>query len=102
MTHERLDLVGLHSRIGTVDENQLTETVTAMIAKMAWISRKQSLVMSCVSLADLDVIGCDGGLHALRYVAKVVDQAVEDGCIRFRYPRPAVTVSPRASAVLSA
>jgi len=102
VTHERLDLVGLHSRIGTVDENQLTETVTAMIAKMAWISRKQSLVMSCVSLADLDVIGCDGGLHALRYVAKVVDQAVEDGCIRFRYPRPAVTVSPRASAVLSA
>jgi len=100
VTHERLDLVGLHSRIGTTDENQLTDTVVAMIANMAWISRTQSVVMSCVSLADLDVMGCDGGLHGLRHVAKVIDQAVEDGCIRFRYPRPAVTVSPRPSAVL--
>jgi diaminopimelate decarboxylase len=100
VTHERLDLVGLHSRIGTTDDILLTETVVALIAKMAWIRRAQSVVMSCVSLADVDVAGCDGGLHGLRHVAKAIDQAIEDGCVRYRYPRPAVSVSLPRSALL--
>jgi diaminopimelate decarboxylase len=71
-----------------------------MIAKMAWISRKHGVVLSRVSLSDLDVQDCDGDLRDVRRAAKVIDQAVEDGCIRFRYPRPAVTVSPRRSLLL--
>ncbi len=100
VTHRQLELVGLHYRVGATDEVELTENVIAMIARMAWISRELNVVLSRVSLGDVDVTGCDGDLRSLRRVARVIDQAVEDGCIRFRYPRPALTVSPHRSLLL--
>jgi diaminopimelate decarboxylase len=100
LAHRRLELVGLHSRLGSVGEGELAETVVAMIAKMAWISRKHSVLLTRVSLGDFDVEGCDGDLCGLRRPANVIDQAIEDGCIRYRYPRPAVTVSALCSVVL--
>jgi len=100
LAHRRLKLVGLHSRVGSIGEGELAETVVAMIAKMAWISKKHSELLTRVSLGDFDVEGCDGDLRSLRRLAKVIEQAVEDGCIRYRYPRPAVTVSLPRSVVL--
>lgn len=95
-----LQLVGLHSRIGSSGESGLTEIVMAMIATMARISHRHAVVLSCVSLGDVAVAGGDGDPLALRRLAGIIDQAVEDGCIRYRYPRPALTVSPHRSVLL--
>jgi len=100
LAHERLHLVGLHSRPGDVDEHELTQTVVAMIAKMACVGRRHAVLLTRLSLGDLDVSECDGDLRSLRRLAKVIEQAIEDGCIRYRYPRPAVTVSLPRSVLL--
>lgn len=93
LAHKRLNLIGLHAPVGTTSEHEVAATVTAMIGKMAWITRQHAVVLSCVSLGDVAVPGADGDPRAVRSLAGVVHQAVEDGCIRYRYPRPAVTVS---------
>ena len=98
LAHRPLDLVGLHYRVGTVGLDELADRVSALIARMAWITRKHGVTLSRVSLGDVDLAGCDRDLRSVRRVAKVVDQAVEDGCIQCRYPRPALTVSPRLPA----
>lgn len=93
LAHKRVELVGLHSHIGHSRESELADTVTAMIGKMAWITRQHAVVLSCISLGEVAVAGVDGDPRALRRLAGTIDQAVEDGCIRYRYPRPALTVS---------
>lgn len=100
LAHEELNLAGLHARIGITDEAGLADTVVAMIAKMARITRRHRVVLSCVSLGEVAVPGADGDPRALRRVAGIVEQAVEDGCIRYRYPRPAVTVAPDRTTLL--
>ena len=96
LPHKRLNLIGLHAPVGIASGHEVAATVTAMIGKMAGITGRHSVVLSCVSLGDVAVPGADGDPRALRRLAGVIDQAVEDGCIRHRYPRPAVTVSPKA------
>ena len=100
VAHKRLNFVGLHCRAGESDESQLTEAVVSTIARMSWIRRKHDVLLSRLSLSDVAVPGGDGDPRRLRRFAGVIDQAVEDGCIRFRYPRPALTVSPHPSALL--
>lgn len=60
LAHERVDLVGVHQRIGHCVESELADAVTAMIGKMAWITRRHAVVLSCVSLGDIAVPGADG------------------------------------------
>ncbi len=101
VAHRRLNLVGLHCRSGdTTNEATLTEGVVSAIARMSWIRRKHDVLLSRLSLSDIAVPGGDGDPRSLRRIAGVIDQAVEDGCIRFRYPRPALTVSPHRLALL--
>ena len=100
LSHKRLNLAGLHYRLDHTDAAELPAIVTGLIAKMAWISRRHAVVLSRLSLGDVDVTACDGDVRCVRRIAKSIDQAVEDGCIRFRFPRPALTVSPRRSVLL--
>jgi pyridoxal-dependent decarboxylase-like protein len=100
LSHKQLNLAGLHYRLENIDAAELPAIVTDLIARMAWISRKHAVVLSRLSLGDVDVTGCDGDVRCVRRIAKSIDQAVEDGCIRFRFPRPALTVSPRRSVLL--
>jgi hypothetical protein len=100
MAHRRLELLGLHHRVGACAVDELADNVVAMIARMARISHKRAIVLTRVSLGDVDVTGRGGDLRSLQRLVKVIDQAVEDGCIRFRYPRPALTVSPRRTLLL--
>ena len=101
LTHRRLVLVGLHTRLGHAELGELAARVVSMIAKMACIRRRHGIVLPRVSLGDVDAAEMHGDLRSVRRVAEAVDQAVEDGCIRFRYPRPAVIVSPRRSLLLT-
>jgi hypothetical protein len=41
-------------------------------------------------------------IGARRRVAQTINDVVEEACIRFRFPRPALTVSPRPSTLLPA
>ena len=102
LSHKRLNLAGLHYRLDSVDAAELPAIVVDLIARMAWISRKHAVILSRLSLGDVDMTGSDGDLRSMRRIAKSIDQAVEDGCIRFRFPRPALTVSPRRSVLLPA
>lgn len=102
LAHRRLALVGLHTRLGDAELGDLAESVVSMIAKMAWIRRKHAVLLSSVSIGGVDVADMHGDLRSVRRVARAVDQAIEDGCLRFRFPRPVLTVSPRRSLLIPA
>ncbi len=93
--HRRLLLVGVHYRLDDTNPGELANAVVAMIARMAWIGRKHALILTRLSLGDVGVERVDADVRSLRRVAQLIDESVEDGCIRYRFPRPALTVSPR-------
>lgn len=102
LSHPRLALVGLHTRLDGAELGDLAESVVSMIATMARIRRTHAVLLSSVSISGVDVADMQGDLRSVCRVAGAVDQAVEDGCVRFRFPRPALTVSPRRSLILPA
>jgi diaminopimelate decarboxylase len=52
-----------------------------------------------VSLAEFNAteLGCDRSY--LRGVSEDLDEAIDDACARYRYPRPALVVAMRRSAL---
>ena len=61
---------------------------------MSRIRREHDVLLTRVSLAGMDV-----GEHwlepsILRRVAEGIGEVVGDACTQYRYPRPALTVSP--------
>ncbi len=93
---ERLNLIGLHCRLD--DRDAGTDVVRAMIAQMSWVVRRHGVILARVSLADFETAdwGCESG--DLRGIAEAINDAVEDGCARHRFPRPALALSPSAAA----
>jgi hypothetical protein len=98
----RVWLDGLHYRADGADIAALSEILFGMIAEMAVISRRRAAVLSRLSVADVDLRDCAGDPRTLRRAAQTIDEVVEDACVRFRYLRPALTVSPRPSTLLPA
>ena len=98
--HTRLNLVGMHCRLGGVDVAGLPEIVVETMATMACFNRKHGVVLSRISVGDLDLTQIGGTPSGLRRVAEMIDDAVVEGCERFRCPRPALTLSPSLSALI--
>jgi hypothetical protein len=98
----RVWLDGLHYRADGADIAGLSEILSGMIAEMALISRKRAAVLSRLSVGDVDLTDCHGDPRSLRRVAQTIDEVVEEACVRFRYLRPALTVSPRPTTLLPA
>ena len=98
--HSRLDLVGLHCRLGGVDVAGLPEIVVETMATMACFNRKHGVVLSRMSLGDVDLTQIGGNPRGLHRVAEMIDDAVVEGCERFRCPRPALTLSPCRSTLM--
>jgi hypothetical protein len=73
-----------------------------MIAEMAGISRKFGGVLSRLSVGDVGLTDGEVDPRSLRRVAQTINEVVEEACIRFRYPRPALTVSPSPITLLPA
>jgi hypothetical protein len=90
----RVKFRGLHYRADGAGITGLAEIIFAMIGELASISRKWGGVLSRVSVGDVDLTDCDADPRSLRRVAQTIDEVVEEACIRFRYPRPALTLSP--------
>ena len=98
----RVCLDGLHYVTDGADIAGLSEILFGMIAEMALISRRRAEVMSRLSVGDVDLTDMDDDPRSLRRVAETIDEIVEEACVRFRYPRPALTISPRPSTLLPA
>ncbi len=96
MARPRLDLIGLHCRVGDRDREPTGEIVREMIAQMSWIRHRHAVVLTRISLAGAAELCCDR--RYLRDVSEELDEALDDACARFRYPRPAlvVPISPSA------
>lgn len=91
----RLDVVGMHCDVDVrrgVDEwAAATERLLARIALM----RECGLTLTRVSLAGGPVgTWLAGGGQELTAIATAVDEALDDGCARWRLPRPAVALAP--------
>jgi diaminopimelate decarboxylase len=91
----RLTLIGLHSRVSDAGESA-ADVVQRLIAQMAMLRRMHPPLLTRVSVA-----GVDGGHdpRSVRHAAAAIGDAVETACIRYRYPRPALTVSPSRGAL---
>lgn len=92
----RLDLIGLHCRVGDRDREPTGAIVREMIAQMSWIRHRHAVVLTRISLAGAAELCCDR--RYLRDVSEELDEALDDACARFRFPRPAlvVPISPSA------
>jgi hypothetical protein len=55
-----------------------------------------------LSVGDVDLTDSEVDPRKLRRVAQTINEVIEDACIRFRYPRPALTVSPSPITLLPA
>jgi hypothetical protein len=96
--NRRLNLIGLHCRLDDDGDTTAADIARGMIGQMSGLRRAHSVILTRISLANFD--GGDGGRHTLRRHAALIEHAVEDACIRFRYPRPALTLAPSRAALL--
>lgn len=78
-----IEVSGLHSDLDRLD------TVNEMMAVMAQLRYHMGVLLTRVSVA---VSGTDE--RPIAAIASQLDDTVEGGCARFRYPRPVVQVCP--------
>ena len=96
----RLDLIGLHCQLGDADDETAADIVRGMISQMSRVRRKHGVILTRLSLGGLETTAGSGDRSDLRRAAELLDDAVEDGCARHRYPRPALVLSPSRGALL--
>src|SRR5258707_12120577 len=102
LTHRGLELIGLHCSLDDPDDAIGAVKLREMIAEMARIRRDHGVLLMRISLAGLDVGDHCLELRILRRVAEAIGEVVGEACERYRYPRPALTVSPSRAALLPA
>ncbi|MGZ8749004.1 MAG: hypothetical protein ACXWZ2_18880 [Mycobacterium sp.] len=98
LAHNELDLVGLHCRLEPGDVVGAL-TLSRAIGEMAWIWRRYDVLVTQISLANLDVgERCERWI--LRRVTDAISEVIDDACARHRFPRPALTLAPSRGAFL--
>lgn len=100
LRYRQLDLIGLHCAADPSHDPIGLGALRSAVVEMAMIRRRHSVLLSRISLAGLD--GGLFGLHpwALRRVADAFGEVLEEQCARYRFPRPALTVTPSVHALL--
>ena len=102
MVDRRVQFHGLHYRADGADLTGVADIIVVLIAEMAGITRKFGGVLSRLSVGGVDLTAGEIDPRSLRRVAQMIDEVVEEACIRFRYPRPALTLSPSPVTLLPA
>lgn len=100
LAHRGLDLIGLHFCLDDSDDAIGANKLRQLIAEMAWIRREHAILLSRISLGGLDFGDYCFERGILRRAAEAIDEVVGESCARHRYPRPALTLAPRCSALL--
>lgn len=98
LAHSELDLVGLHCRLEDGDVVGAL-TLSRAIAEMSWIRRRYDVLLTQISLANLDV-GRRCERWIVRRVSDAVSDVIDEACARHRFPRPALTLAPSRGALL--
>jgi hypothetical protein len=98
LAHKELDLVGVHCRLQPGDVVGAL-TLSRAIDEMAWIRRRYDVLVTQISLANLDV-GARCERWILRRVIGAISEVIDDACARHRFPRPALTLAPSRDALL--
>ena len=90
-----LDLVGLHARLAPASElPDYLDVVAEMVAQMTWIRRHHDVIATRVSLAGGRLLGDTADFGDLRAFTAALEDAFDDACARFRFPRPALILTP--------
>ena len=92
----QLNLIGLHAGLTpTADSTDYADVVEQMIGQMADIRREHDVILTRVSLAGGAALSSTpAGVGELRALAAALDDALDEGCARFRFPRPALILAP--------
>ena len=101
VAHRALDLIGLHCRLGA-DDAIGDAVLRRLIAEMANFRRHQGVLLTRISIAGLDIGERCHDPRILRHIAEGIGEVVGDACAQYRFPRPALTVSPSRNALLPA
>ena len=102
LTHKRLRLTGLQCRLDDPDDPIGAVKLRRLIAAMARIRSEQGVVLSRVSLTDLDFGPWCRELRVLRRIGEAMGEVIGEACAHHRFPRPALTVAPGRAALLPA
>jgi hypothetical protein len=98
LAHGELDLVGVHCRLDPGDVVGAL-TLSRAIGEMAWIRRTHGVLVTQISMANLDVgLRCEQWI--LRRVTGAMSEVIDDACARHRFPRPVLTLAPSRGALL--
>ncbi|BBZ30148.1 LysA protein [Mycolicibacterium madagascariense] len=91
----RLELVGLHARLApAAGVPDYVDVVAEMVAHMAWIRRRHRLITTRVSLGGGRLLSDTAEPSELRDFDAALEDAFDDACARFRFPRPALILTP--------
>jgi len=102
LTYPELELIGLHCSLEDSEDAIGAVQLRQIIAEMAWIRHEKGVLLTRISLAGLDVAEPYMEPRILRRVGEAIDEVVGDACAAYRYPRPALTVSPNPITLLLA
>jgi len=98
LAHNELDLVGIHCGLAPGDVVGAL-TLTRAIGEMSWIRRQYDVLLTQISIADLDV-GQRCERWILRRIMGAMSEVIDEACARHRFPRPALTLSPSGGTLL--
>jgi len=99
VAQQALDVIGLHCTLGADDAIGAIK-LRQVIAAMASFRREHGVLLTRVSLAGLDIGARCLDPRILRRVAEGIGEVVADACAQYRFPRPALTLSPSCNTLL--
>lgn len=92
-----LDVIGLHCDVPASGPLDWCAATQRLLSRMA-LMRTHGAALTRISLTGGPAdIWMQGNKPTLRAIAAAVDDAIDDGCARWRLPRPSVTFAPSAS-----
>jgi diaminopimelate decarboxylase len=91
----RLDVVGMHADVDDArGAHEWGAAAERLLGRMATM-RERGLTLTRISLTGGSAgMWLAGGGHELTAIATAIDEALDEGCARWRLPRPAVALAP--------
>lgn len=92
-----LDVIGLHCDVPASGPPDWAAATQRLLAGMAGTRADRAALTRIALTGGPTDIWMQGDKPTLRAIAAAVDDAIDDGCARWRLPRPSVTFAPSAS-----